>query len=74
MVTDWNLLSEKLQLVLSHEALRQAAHTIAWQAEVLAAEIESGSLVDRGGPEALRLLASVVRMTGKGVLPSPGHA
>jgi hypothetical protein len=74
MITEWNRLSEKLQLVLSHEALKHAAHIVAWQAEILASEIESGSLADLGGPEALRLLATVVRLNGEGILPSPGHA
>jgi hypothetical protein len=34
------------------------------QAELLAAEIESGRLSDRGGADALRLLAAIVRVTG----------
>jgi hypothetical protein len=37
MLSDWNLLSDNLQLTLSREALLQAAHTIAQQAEVLPA-------------------------------------
>ena len=58
---DWSVLSEGAQLELSRAALAQAADTIAWQAETLAQEMESGELDDRGGPEALRLLAAVVR-------------
>ncbi|MFL5333337.1 MAG: hypothetical protein ACJ8H8_09185 [Geminicoccaceae bacterium] len=69
-----NLLSDNLQLVLSREALLQAAHTIAQQAEVLAGEMEDGCLADRGGPEALRLLAAVVRITGQDTLAPAGHA
>ncbi|MDR3535425.1 MAG: hypothetical protein P4L71_02890 [Acetobacteraceae bacterium] len=61
MLANWNLLSEPLQLALAREALRRAADTIAEQAEVLAAEMERGALNDNGGPEALRLLAAVVR-------------
>jgi len=63
MLTDWNLLSEELQLMVSREALRRAAELIAAQAVELAWEIESGGLSDHGGPEALRLLAAVVRGT-----------
>jgi len=63
MLCDWNLLSDDLQLALAREALRQASATIAGQAEALAAEIEAGTLRDRGGPDALRLLAAVVRTT-----------
>lgn len=74
VIAEWNRLSETLQFVLSHEALQHAAHFVARQAEVLASEIESGSLADLGGPEALRLLAAVVRINGEGILPSPGHA
>jgi len=48
MLSDWNLLSDNLQLTLSREALLQAAHTIAQQAEVLAGEMEDGCLADRG--------------------------
>ncbi len=64
MFPDWNLLSNEQQLRLSQSALRSAADLIAGQAEVLAAEIEDGSLVDLGGPEALRLLAAIVRLAG----------
>jgi hypothetical protein len=72
--SDWNLLSDDLQLNLSREALRRAADTIAGHAEVLAGEMEAGSLADRGGPDALRLLAAVVRTTGFGAFGIAGHA
>ena len=74
MLSDWNLLSEELQLVLSREALRRAAEIVAGQAEILAREMECGSLTDRGGPDALRLLAAVVRVTGQDALEPAGHA
>lgn len=74
MLSDWNLLSEELQLVLSREALRRAAEIIADQAKALAREMECGSLTDRGGPDALRLLAAVVRVTGQDALEPAGHA
>ncbi len=64
MLADWNVLSDELQLVLSREALRRAAAIIADQAEGLAEEMAAGALRDRGGADALRLLASVVRING----------
>ena len=74
MVREWNLLSDEQQLVLAREALRRAAETIAGQAEVLATEMEEGGLLDRGGPDALRLLANVVRVNGLDALLPVGHA
>lgn len=74
MTTDWNFLSDQLQLVLSQEALRRAGEIIAGQAEMLAGEIEHGYLADRGGADALRLLAGVVRVTATEGLGRMGHA
>lgn len=75
MLTDWSMLSDEIQLALSREALRHAAETIAEQAESLAGEFEGGGLTDRGGAEALRLLAAVVRVTGQeGLREVRGHA
>ena len=65
LVREWNLLSDDLQLALSSEALRRAVVTVATHAEVLAGEMETGHLADRGGPDALRLLAAVIRETGR---------
>lgn len=65
MISDWNVLSEDLQLVLSREALKRAAATVASQAETLACEMEAGVLADRGGPDALRLLAALMRLLGE---------
>lgn len=65
MVADWNTLGEEQQLALSREALRIAAERVAGQAERLADEMEGGGLLDRGGPDALRLLAAVVRLNGQ---------
>ena len=59
----WTTLSDDLQLALAEQALSRAAVTIAEQAESLAAEMETGSLADQGGPDALRLLAAVIRAT-----------
>jgi hypothetical protein len=71
---EWNLLTEDQQLVLSREALRRAAETLADHAEILAAEMEHGALLDRGGPDALRLFAAVVRSTNRDAFGVCGHA
>ena len=73
MLADWNRLPEALQIALSREALHRAAVLIAAQAEVLADEMECGGLADRGGPDALRLFAAVVR-EGQDDLAPAGHA
>ena len=71
---DWNDLPDDLQLALSREALRRAAETLAEHAELLAAEMEEGTLNDRGGPDALRLFAAVVRATQQESFGVVGHA
>lgn len=70
----WTTLPEELQLVLSREAMRRAAATLAEQAELLAEEMERGTLSDRGGPDALRLFAAVVRATNDDAFGAVGHA
>jgi len=65
MDADWNALPDSLQLAVTRAALGHAAEAIAGQAETLAAEMEAGHLADRGGPDALRLLAAVVRTHGE---------
>lgn len=59
---------------LDAATLRCAAERIAGQAEILASEMESGVIADRGGPDALRLLAAVVRLRGWSAQPVSGHA
>lgn len=71
---DWPHLSDDLQLTLSREALRRAAETLADHAEILAREMEDGALLDRGGPDALRLFAAVVRATNRDAFGAVGHA
>jgi hypothetical protein len=61
MVLNWDRLPDDEQLTLAQEALSKASGRIAIQAEVLADEIECGNIADRGGPDALRLLAAVLR-------------
>ncbi|WP_135469273.1 hypothetical protein [Crenalkalicoccus roseus] len=70
----WDCLTEEAQLALSREAMRRAAETLAEHAELLAAEMEQGSLSDRGGPDALRLFAAVVRATQQEAFGPIGHA
>ena len=60
-MTEWDTLSEPVQLKLATEAMRQATTNLARYAELLAEEMEGGSIPDWGGKEALRLYASVVR-------------
>lgn len=71
---DWHVLPDETQLALSREALRRAAETLAEQAELLAQEMEEGALQDRGGPDALRLFAAVVRVTNQDAFGVVGHA
>jgi hypothetical protein len=70
----WHALPDELQLTLSREALRRAAETLAEHAELLAGEMESGTLLDQGGPEALRLFAAVVRATNRDGFATVGTA
>ncbi len=74
MLPDWNMLSEPLQMALSHEAMRRAVAMIAEQAETLACEMEAGRLADRGGADGLRLFAAVIRVTTAEPLGAIGHA
>ncbi len=71
---NWDSLPDDAQLALASQALHRAAEAIAAQAECLAGEMEDGTLADRGGAEALRLLIAVVRATGPNALPVAGHA
>lgn len=61
MFRTWNCLSQDLQLTVSRQAMVIAAESTAHQADLLADEFESGCLPDRGGSEALRLLAALLR-------------
>ena len=70
MPADWSLLSDELQIVVSRQALDKASGIIAEQADLLAQEIESGRLEDRGGADALRLLAAIVRLNSAASEPA----
>ena len=71
---DWDLLSEDQKIMLSQKILARLANIIAAQAEFLAAEFEAGTLEDRGGAEALRLLATLVRTSSELSFGVAGHA
>jgi hypothetical protein len=73
MLAEWDVLSEDLQLTLCRVALRRAVETLASQAEILAEEIETGGLCDRGGADALRLFAALARVNADESLPVVGH-
>ena len=70
---EWNALPDTLQLALSRDALRRATETLAEHAEVLATEMEHGILYDKGGADALRLFATVVRVTNHDGPDSASH-
>ena len=70
----WTTLNDDQQLALAREALRRAAETLADHAEVLAAEMDQGTLADRGGPDALRLFAAVIRTTNSDAFGPVGQA
>ncbi len=75
MPAEWSALSDEMQIALSREALNHAVAIIAEQAELLAQEMEDGLLQDRGGADALRLLAAIVRLnTDPADLVPAGHA
>ena len=71
MLCEWNALPDIVQVALSREALNIASAKIAQQAEVMAEEMECGNLADRGGADALRLFAALVRVGGKAEWDEP---
>jgi hypothetical protein len=74
MRLDWDDLPDDLQVMLAREALTRAGAIIAVQAEVLAEEIEQGNIADRGGADALRLLAAILHNFSTDPLPAVGMA
>ncbi len=73
-MTDWDRISEPQQLQLAQAALREASKNLAAYAEALAHEIEAGFMSDRGGQEALRLFANIVRNVHGAETPCVGNA
>ena len=74
MLPEWNTLSDDLQLRVAQAALARAAMTLATQAELLAEEMESGSIADRGGADALCLFANLIRLSRQDPLAPQGTA
>jgi hypothetical protein len=74
MPARWTDLNEDTQLTLARESMRRGVEAIAGQAEALAEEMDAGSLDDRGGPDALRLFAALVRVVSGGAERAAGHA
>ena len=70
----WDELPDDLQVTLAREALTRAGAIIAVQAEALAEEIELGNIADRGGADALRLFAAILRRLSADPLPIVGMA
>jgi hypothetical protein len=62
MAAAWDDLPKDCQLSMAEGALQHACAILAQQAESLAEEIERGEIEDRGGADALRLLARLVRL------------
>jgi hypothetical protein len=67
-------LSEGLRLSLARDAMREAAETIARQADILAVAIDEGDLPDHGGGAALRLFAESIRSMGAHLYGPEGRA
>jgi hypothetical protein len=67
-------LSEGLKLSLARDAMREAAETIARQADILAVAIDDGDLPDHGGGAALRLFAQSIRSMGEHLYGPEGRA
>jgi hypothetical protein len=61
VITPWESLDEPNQLALARAALERAIGIVAGRAETLANEMESGTVADQGGVEALRLFAALTR-------------
>jgi hypothetical protein len=72
--SEWQALSDDLQLALARHAMRRAAFIIADQADLFAVQFDSGSLQDRGASDALRLFAVLLRETSAECLKPTGRA
>jgi len=72
--TEWQLLSDETQLALAQQAMRQAAHIVAEQAELFAIQFTTRTLADRGAADALKLFAALLRETSTECLRPVGNA
>ena len=71
---EWKTMPEELQAALAQQAMRRAALIIAEQADLFAVQFQAGILQDRGGADALRLFATLLRETTVEALGPVGHA
>ena len=74
MISAWDQISEDCQLLLAQEAMQRACELVAARAEALAEEFDRGLIADRGGADALRLLARLVRLARERAEGIVGHA
>ena len=73
MSAAWQDMPRDWQLQLAQGARRHACAILAQQAESLAGEMERGEVEYHGGPEALRLLAHLVRLANPQSEPAAGR-
>lgn len=73
MSAAWRDLPKDCQVQLAEGAMRRACEILAQQAESLAEEIERGEVEDRGGAEALHLLARLIRLANLQNVAAAGH-
>jgi hypothetical protein len=71
---EWQGITEELQVALARQAMRQASHIIADQAELFAVQFTSRELQDRGAADALKLFAVLLRETSHECLGPVGNA
>jgi hypothetical protein len=74
LLPEQNNLPDALQLVLAQAPTRRTVGTIAHRTEILAAEMQSGALVDYNGAEVLQAPALVIRSTEPGTEGVAGAA
>jgi hypothetical protein len=72
--SEWQALSEEMQLLLAQQAMRQAAQIVADQAELFAVQFTQRTLADRGAADALKLFAMLLRETSAECLRPIGNA
>jgi len=72
--TEWQSISDQLQVSLAQAAMRQASTIIADQAELFAVQFTSKTLQDRGAADALKLFAVLLRETSAECLRPVGNA
>jgi hypothetical protein len=72
--TEWQSISDQLQVSLAQAAMRQASTIIADQAELFAVQFATKTLEDRGAADALKLFAVLLRETSAECLRPLGNA